>query len=710
MKLIFVVLSFFIFTCFQAQNKLTLSDAMLKARTTLAPENLKNLQFLYGTNEYVYLEKSEFNEQYVKGSFNEPEKTFITMQQAQEFFSNVQTGKLGAIPIVNFSNNIEWTTTINGYKIGYNPKTKKQRIILDKSISNKTNIDLANNDNIVYLENDNIVIMKNGVLKIITTDGSKDIVYASSVHRDEFGINKGTFWSKDGSQLAFYRMDQSMVNNYPIVDWSTNPATVENVKYPMAGGKSHQVTIGIHNTNTGKTIYLNTVKDDHYLTNICWSMDNQYIYIAEVNRTQNKMDLNRYSVASGNFEKTILTEIDEKYTEPLVPMQFLPNDNSQFLWQSNKDGYNQLYLYNIDGKLLAQITNDNADVIENKGFDVKGESLFYIATDGRGSTKKLYSYNLKTKQTKVITPVEGIHNTQISSDGTTFIDNYSNTTTPRVINIINNKKVKTIFKSANPLSGIDNTKMDVIGITNRLGDTLNVKTYYPINYSAVIKYPTIVYWYGGPHAQMVTNSWNAGAGDYWFKYMAQQGFIVIVPDVRGSDNRGKKFEQSMFQKLGEVQMQDLEDILKYYANAGVDNTRMGLFGWSFGGFMTTNFLLNHPGIFKAGVAGGPVMDWSLYEIMYTERYMDTPAENPNGYAATNLINQVGKLKDKLLLIHGLQDNVVVQQHSVNFVKAAVDKGIQVDYMIYPGHEHNVTGKDRLHLYQKITDYFMLHLK
>jgi dipeptidyl-peptidase-4 len=193
--------------------------------------------------------------------------------------------------------------------------------------------------------------------------------------------------------------------------------------------------------------------------------------------------------------------------------------------------------------------------------------------------------------------------------------------------------------------------------------------------------------------------------------MAERGYIVFTIDTRGSMNRGRDFEQSIFRKAGEMQMDDLLVGIKYlHGKQYVDKTNMGLFGWSYGGFMTTNFLLNHPGIFKAGVAGGPVMDWSLYEIMYGERYMDTPQENPEGYAKTNLIKQAGMLKDKLLLIHGLQDPVVVQQHSVAFVKAAVDAGIQVDYMIYPGHEHNVLGKDRVHLYQKVTDYFEQYLK
>lgn len=220
-----------------------------------------------------------------------------------------------------------------------------------------------------------------------------------------------------------------------------------------------------------------------------------------------------------------------------------------------------------------------------------------------------------------------------------------------------------------------------------------------------------MYLSSGLHAQMILNSWNGGAGDYWFQYQAERGYVVFTIDTRGSDNRGKAFEQSIFRKLGEAQMDDMMAAVNYLtAQPYIDKDRMGLFGWSFGGFMTTDFMLNHPGIFKAAVAGGPVMNWQYYEIMYGERYMDTPQENPEGYAATNLIKQAGKLKGKLLLIHGLQDPVVVQQHSVDFVKACVDKGVQVDYMIYPGHEHNVLGKDRAHLYQKVTDYFMQHLQ
>jgi dipeptidyl-peptidase 4 len=695
---------------FTQTNKLSLADAMLKARTTLAPENLKGLQFIYGTNDYVYLKKINENEVWVKGNVKTGETPLFNLSDAQGFFSNASTGKLATMPAVQFNKGKEWIATINGYKMAYNPKTKVKRMVQTKAYTEKTAYDEADNENIAYVESDNLFVKTPTETRQITTDGSKNIVYAQSVHRDEFGITKGIFWNTTGTALAFYRMDQTPVADYPILDWSTNPATVENIKYPMAGGTSHQVTVGIHHIATNKTIYLNTQKDDHYLTNICWSPDNKFIYIAEVNRAQNEMQLNQYDAHTGNFVKTIFEEKDTKYVEPLVPMQFLPNNTNQFLWQSNRDGFNHLYLYDVNtGMVVQQVTKGNFDILENKGFDAKAETLFYVATDSRGLTKKLYSYNFKTRVNTLRTSAPGVHLTQISTDGSTILDTYSNTLIPREVLLINNKTSKKLLTAANPLSNYETGTMDLISINNRYGDTLNSKTYYPPNYDNAKKYPAIVYWYGGPHAQMVTNSWNAGAGDYWFKYMATQGFIVIVPDVRGSDNRGKAFEQSMFREVGKVQMEDLEDILSAYKNF-IDTNRLGLFGWSFGGFMTTNFILQHPNVFKAAVAGGPVMDWSLYEIMYTERYMDTPQENPDGYTATNLVKQVDKLKGKLLLIHGLQDPVVVQQHSVNFVRAAIDKSIQVDYMIYPGHEHNVLGKDRVHLYQKITDYFMLYLK
>jgi len=408
----------------------------------------------------------------------------------------------------------------------------------------------------------------------------------------------------------------------------------------------------------------------------------------------------------------------ELAVEPLVPMLFVKNNPGQFIWQSNRDGWNHLYLYDASGNLIKQLTKGNWEVLEVKGFDVIGENLFYISTGESAITKNLYQLNLKTGSSKKITTVSGVHSTQVSTDGSTVIDSYSNNGNPRTVSLIDTKTTtsKLLLQAANPLADYALGKLNIFTIKNNAGTDLYCRMFRPVNFdtSAALstkKYPVIVYWYGGPHAQMITNSWNGGAGDYWFQYMAERGFIVFTIDTRGSDNRGKTFEQAIFRHAGTAQMEDMMSAVNYLTSLSyVDKNRMGLFGWSYGGFMTTDFVLNHPGVFKSAVAGGPVMNWQYYEIMYGERYMDTPQENPEGYEATNLIKQAGKLKDKLLLIHGLQDPVVVQQNSVEFVKACVDAGVQVDYMIYPGHEHNVLGKDRAHLYQKVTDYFMQNLK
>jgi dipeptidyl-peptidase-4 len=240
--------------------------------------------------------------------------------------------------------------------------------------------------------------------------------------------------------------------------------------------------------------------------------------------------------------------------------------------------------------------------------------------------------------------------------------------------------------------------------------TLYGKLILPPNFDSTKKYPTIVYLYNGPNVQLLHNSFPE-SGNLWYEYMAQHGYIVFTMDGRGSWNRGIAFEQATHRKLGEVEMEDQVKGVEYLKNLKyVDAGRMGIHGWSFGGFMTTSLMLKHPGIFKCAVAGGPVMDWGMYEVMYTERYMSTPKDNPDGYKKSCLLDKVKNLQGKLLLIHGTNDDVVVWQHSIDFIKKSVDEGVQVDYFVYPGHEHNVRGKDRVHLMQKITDYFDLYLK
>ena len=700
----------------RAQNKLlTIEDALVKNRTTLAPENLRQLQFVYGTEDYVYLKRLENKDVWMKGNLKSAaEQIFLSLDDLNQKLKAAGSDGLTAMPMIQFNKSPEWIFSVNGSKFALNTTTNQLRTIIDKSIANKENIEESNAGYVAYVDNYNLFVTDGKKIKQVTNDGSKDLVYASSVHRDEFGISKGTFWSTNGKQLAFYRMDQSMVTDYPIINWTTTPATVELIKYPMAGDKSHQVTVGVYNPQTGSTLYLQTGEPaEQYLTNIAWSPDDKYIFIAVLNREQNHMKLNQYDASTGAFVKTLFEERDEKYVEPLVPMLFVKNNSSQFIWQSNRDGWNHLYLYDIDGKLLKQLTKGNWEVVDVKGFDIKGESLFYSSTEDSPINRNLYVLNLKTGVTKRITQGSGSHGTQLSSIGNIVIDNFSTTEIPRNIRVVDVKslKNKTIFNAVNPLSDYALGHLNLFTIQNKNGVPLYCRMYQPVNFDSTKKYPVIVYWYGGPHVQTIGNVWNGNASDYWFQFMAERGYVVFSLDPRGSDNRGKEFEQSIFRHAGDPQMEDLMSGVDYLQSLKyVDKSRMGLFGWSYGGFLTVDFMLSHPGVFKAAVAGGPVTDWRYYEVMYGERYMDTPQENPDGYAATDLTKKIQNLKGKLLLIHGLQDPVVVQQHSVRLVRAAIDKNIQVDYMIYPGHEHNVVGKDRAHLYQKVTDYFMEYLK
>jgi dipeptidyl-peptidase-4 len=699
-----------------AQTKLlTIEDALVNNRGSLAIKNLRQAQFIYGTDDVVYLDNEDGKDVWIQTGVGKGSgSVYLTIDELNKKLKVAGLQEVTSMPAIQFNQSADWMMTVSGNKIAFNPSTNKAKFIIDKNIAQKENVEESGAGHVAYVDKFNLYVSDGKTAKQLTKDGSENMVYASSVHRDEFGITKGTFWSNSRKSLAFYRMDQSMVTDYPIIDWSQRPAKAVTIKYPMAGEKSHHVTIGVYNTVTGKLVYLNTGEPkEQYLTNIAWSPDDKYVFIAVVNREQAHMKLNQYDATTGTFVKTLFEEKDEKYVEPLVPMQFVPDRPTEFLWQSNRDGWNHVYLYNTNGQLIKQLTKGSWEVTEVKGFDKKAENLFYVSTEESPLTRNLYRLNLRTGKTDRLTKESAVHTVQVSSSGNIVLDSYSDAAHPRVVQLIENATTKTekIFEAKSPLADYALGEMTVATIKNAGGTNLYYRLFKPVNFDATKKYPVVVYWYGGPHNQMITLGFNGGAGDYWFQYMAERGYVVFTLDVRGSDNRGKAFEQAIFRKAGAPQMEDLLSGVEFLKSLPyVDASNMGLFGWSYGGFMTTSFMLNHPDVFKAGVAGGPVMDWKYYEVMYTERYMDTPQENPEGYAATDLTKQVDKLKGKLLLVHGLQDNVVVQQHSVNFVRAAIDKKVPVDYSIYPGHEHNVLGKDRAHLYQKVTDYFIQNLQ
>ena len=594
---------------------------------------------------------------------------------------------------------------------------EKKQIVWQDSVSGQT----ANDWNPIsrataWVENDQLYVADgNGVKHQLTTDGSREIVYGQSVHRNEFGIRKGTFWSPKGNRLAFYRMDQRMVTDYPQVNIFTRSADYEPDKYPMAGMTSHKVTVGVYDVKSGKTTYLQAGDPtDRYFTNIAWSPDEKTIYMFELNRKQNDCRLVSYDAVTGKKIAELYRETSDKYVEPQNPIQFLPWDDTKFLMQSQKDGYNHLYLFDKSGKQLKQITSGNWVVMDVVGFNTKKKSVLYTSNEIHPMNCNLWTVEVNSGKRNLLGQGIGVvQDVQPSATGQQVALKFSSYNRPRVIDLINTNtwKVTNLLEAADPWKDYQQPIYTSGYITAADGKTdLYYRMVKPHDFDPNKKYPTVVYVYGGPHAHNVDASWHYMSRP-WETYMAQKGYIVFILDNRGSENRGRDFEQATFHQLGQIEMQDQMKGVEFLRKQPyVDMNRLGVHGWSFGGFMTISLMTNYPDVFKVGVAGGPVIDWKWYEVMYGERYMGTPQDNPEGYAKASLINKAKNLKGKLQVITGYNDNTVVPQHCLSFLDACVKAGTQPDFFAYPGEEHNMRGHASVHLHERITQYFEDYLK
>ena len=691
----------------------SLEEYTLGSPKALRRTSLRSLRWL--GSDYVYVDSTRL----VLGSPTaaHPEKTLLTQDEFLAIIGEATKGT-GAKYFAPFSVVEGKLLSISFGKKHYliDPQTKKQVAAFERVGRTEQAFELAPRAKhaVAVRDNNLFLLSPDGSSTQLTTDGSPTLVYGQSVHQNEFGISGGLFWSPDGSRLAFYRMDQSMVSAYPLVHTNVRKATEEKLYYPMAGMPSHHVTLGIYDVASGKTTYLKTGEPkEKYLTNISWAPDSKTIYIAEVNREQSHMDLKAYDPATGDYIKTLFSEHNDKYIEPQWPMRFIPGRDREFVWQTRRDGYTHLYRYNVEGKLLGQITRGAWEVTDFLGFADGGKTLVYTSTQLSPIDRVVASVSLDGRKTRLLTPQAGWHSAQLSADGKHLLDTYEslkNPTENRLVAVASGKALATLYQSKDPEADFINPEITFGTIKAADGVTdLHYRLLKPTNFDPAKKYPTIVYVYNGPHAQLVQNRFHAGCLG-WDLYMATKGFVVFTVDGRGSAHRGAAFEQVIHRHLGKNEMADQMkgvDFLKSLPY--VDADRIGVAGWSYGGFMTTNLMLTHPEVFKVGVAGGAVTDWARYEIMYGERYMDSPQENPEGYKETNLSLRAANLKGRLLLIHGTIDPTVVWQHTQLFVDACVKAGTYPDYMIYPEHKHNVLGVDRVHLNYTMARYFMDHL-
>lgn len=547
----------------------------------------------------------------------------------------------------------------------------------------------------------------------VTKDEDGNIVNGQSVSRNEFGIKGGIFWSPDGKKLAFYRKDEREVATFPLLDITTRTGSLKEIKYPMTGMKSEQVSLGVYDLASGKTVFLDVTDfgREQYLTNVAWGPASDVVYLQVLNRAQKHMRLNQYCARSGRFIKTLLEEQNDRFVEPQTPIVFLDTDPSEFIYRTdNRDGYYNLYLCNTDGKILKRLTNVEADV-SYVGQD--GKYVFYASAEVSPVENHLFRVEIKTGKKMRLTGAEGWHTVNLSKDGEYFVDNYSSLKVPRVIELrrTNGQAVRELLRADDPTRTYNFGEITLGSLKSADGKFDN---YYrlikPMNFDPSKKYPVILYVYGGPHSQMVKNTWQAELRR-WEMYMAQHGYVVFVMDNRGTSNQGAAYEKAIHRQCGQAEMADQMEGIKFLkSHSWVDSERIGVHGWSYGGFMTISLITNYPDVFKVAVAGGPVIDWKWYEVMYGERYMDTPQDNPDGYAKVSLINRAKDLKGKLLICQGAIDNTVVWEHSLSFIRECIKNQVQVDYFPYPCAEHNVFGRDRIHLMQKVTDYFEDYLK
>jgi dipeptidyl-peptidase-4 len=697
-RILLVTTTLLLSTISFSQNKsLTVEDAVMGYYNGLYPEKITGLQWVPGTELYSAINS---NVLYVFDNTGKIKKK-LTLAEIKTTLKNPE---LSYMPRLTWESPTEIHLTLKDKLYILDPfknELKKFITLPDRF----ENIDFHfNSESIAYTQENDLFIWRDGQETRVTKNNEHN-TSGQAIARYEFGISKGTFWSPSGEFLAFYEKNEENVTEYPLLDYSSTPASSHPIKYPMAGQLSEHGRVGIVDSETGETTYLQQMgEEDSYVTNIAWSPDNQFIYLAHLNREQTSMALNKYN-RKGDFLKTIYQEFDEEYVEPENPPYFIPNGKGEFIWITEKNGFSNLVLMNDDG-IIRELTNLTYEITDFIGFNSEGTKAFFHATGENPTENHGYAVELETGTVTQLTSGNGTHTISVSESGKFYIDNYSSTTIPGKTTLYHTTKSKSweILSAENPLSEYSIGTTEIFSKKTSDGTELWCRMIKPSHFDETKKYPVLFYVYNGPHVQLVTDSWLGGAS-LWMHSLAEEGYIIFTVDGRGSSHRGIDFEQTVHENMGTIEVQDQAEMAEWLKTLPyTDNDRFAVHGWSYGGFMTTSLMLKKPGLFKVGVAGGPVIDWRLYEIMYTERYMDTPETNPEGYAEADLKTHVANLEGKLMLIHGASDDVVVMQHSMEFLTKCIEEGKEIEFFPYPGHAHNVRGKDRVHLMTKVLNY------
>lgn len=575
---------------------------------------------------------------------------------------------------------------------------------------------------VAYVRNNNLYYVNLTKMKevAVTTDGKWNYIINGStdwVYEEEFSFAQAFFWSPDSEMLAYYIFDESAVKEYNMQVWHGLYPIDYRFKYPKAGEENSKVDIAVYNLRNDQKIKLDLGEEgDIYIPRVYWTQDPSILSIVRLNRLQNKLEILHTDLTSGETTPVLTEEsrtyVDINFTDDLTYLK----DNKHFVRTSEKDGYKHIYLHKMNGDVLRQITKGNWEVDQFLGIDEKRNLLYYTSTEVSPLERHLYAIGINGKNKTKLTTEEGVHGINFSPDFKYFIDSHSSKSSPLKVSLYTAPKEKLVKvleankELQNNIQQFSWSDKEFVSFKNSEGTSLNAYVIKPLDFDPNKKYPLLMYVYGGPGSQTVLNNWG-GTRELWFQFLAQQGYIVASVDNTGTGGRGREFKHATYAKLGKIETEDQIEGAKYFASLPyIDDDRIGIWGWSYGGYMSSLALFLGNDVFKTAIAVAPVTNWRFYDTIYTERYLKTPGENAEGYDQYSPLSHVDKLKGNYLLIHGTGDDNVHFQNSVELVKGLIAANKKFETFYYPNRHHGISGGNTsLHLYNLMTDYLIKNL-
>jgi dipeptidyl-peptidase-4 len=700
---------------FSQKKNITLDD--LWKNYSFFPKNYNSLNSMNNGEHYVSLENSELGQELNVYKYKDGEK-FRTLFKSDEF-------DLKRITNYSFSNDekklLFETQSEKIYRYSsrsiyyvYNIFTNKLKKISDDKLMFATFSPAGNK--IAYVLDNNIYIheINSGRTKQVTFDGQKNqIINGASdwVYEEEFGLVRSFEWAPDGEHIAYYKFDETNVKEFSMDLFKGGLYPTQEVfKYPKAGEENSVVRIYFYNLKKDKSTYIYTEKDYEYIPRIKWTKNSNLLALYGMNRHQNELDF-VLADATSNTNKVLFTEKDNYYIDIHDNLTFLPDDN--FIWTSEKDGFNHIYIKGLDGS-EQQITKGDWEVTSFDGVDSDKMELYYRSTEEGSINRTLYVHNLFTGKKRKLSTQIGDNSIKFSDNFKYYLNSYSNANTAPYYTLhkSNGEQLKILEDNAEfnaKMKEFNLSKKEIFSIKTEEAE-LNAWMIKPPNFDSNKKYPLFMFLYGGPGSQQVKNSFG-WTNYYWYQMLAQNGYIVACVDNRGTGGKGSEFKKMTYKELGKYELIDQINAAKYFGNLDyIDSKRIGIQGWSYGGYMSSLAITKGADIFSLAIAVAPVTNWRYYDNIYTERYMQTPQENANGYDENSPINHVDKLKGDYLLIHGSADDNVHVQNSMEMISALVKANKKFDLFIYPDKNHGIYGGNtRLHLYQKMTDFILKNL-